>query len=84
MKNGKFASMFSFKFSTQLHCFKSSESVLSVNNHTQLEDIVLMYSNVFFNSKFKFSRKCQKISVCVRRCMSFQWTCFRYSDVREI
>ena len=28
-----------------------------------------MYSKIFLNSKFRFSRKCQNKSVCVRRCL---------------
>ena len=47
--------------------FKSSESVVSENNHALPENIVRMYSNFFLNSKFKFLRKCQNKSVCVRR-----------------
>ena len=31
------------------------------------ENIVLMYPMVFLNSKYKFSRKCQNKSACVRR-----------------
>ena len=55
------------KFSTQLQNFKCSESVVSENKHALPENIVLMYHKVFYNSKFKFSRKCKNKSVCVRR-----------------
>ena len=40
-------------FQLKLQYFKSSDSALSENNHTQAENIVLMYSKVFFNSKLK-------------------------------
>ena len=46
--------------------FKSSESTVSENNYVYPENIVLMYSKVFFNSKFEFLRKSQNKSVCVR------------------
>ena len=48
--------------------FNSNFNILNVlsqlNNNALPENIVLMYSKVFFNSKFKFSRKCQNKIVC--------------------
>ena len=45
------------KFLTQLLHFNSSASVVSENNDGLPESIVLMYSKIVLNSKFKFSRK---------------------------
>ena len=67
LKNGKFATFVFLSFQLKLPYFKSSESDVSENNHVLPENIVLMYSKIFLNSKFKFSRKFQNKSVCVRR-----------------
>ena len=62
--------------------FKSSKSRVSQNEHASLKTIVLMFSLIFLNSKFKFSRKCQNKSVCVRRffrCMNgYTYKILRY------
>ena len=67
LKNGKFATFVFQSFQLKPPYFKSSESNVSENNHVLPENIVLMYSKIFLNSKFKFSRKCQNKSVCVKR-----------------
>ena len=64
---------FFLSFQLKLQYFKSSESDVSDNNHVLPENIVLMYSKIFLNSKFKFSRKCQNKSVCVRRFLRCIW-----------
>ena len=56
-----------WSFQLKLPYFKSSVSVVSENNRVLPKNIILMYSKIFVNSKFKFSRKCQNKSVCVRR-----------------
>ena len=67
LKNGKFATFVFRSFQLKLPYFKSSESDVIENNHVSLENIVLMYSKIFLNSKSQFLRKCQNKSVCVRR-----------------
>ena len=67
LKNGQFATFVVWSFQLKLPYYKNSEWVVSENNHVLPENIVLMYSKIFLNSKFKFTRKCQNKSVCVRR-----------------
>ena len=47
LKNGKFATWVYWSFQLKLPYFKSSESVVSENNHVLPENIVLMYSKIF-------------------------------------
>ena len=66
--------VFLFIFRLKYQYLKCSESVVSANKHALPKNIVLMYSEVLFNSKFKFSRKCQNKSVCVRRSALLRYT----------
>ena len=65
-KRVNFVTLVFLSFHLKHQYLKCSKSVISENKHAPLENIVLMYSKVFFNSKFKYSRKCQNKSVCVR------------------
>ena len=51
--NGKFATfVFFLSFQLKLQYFKYSSPVFSANSHALPEYIVLIYSKIFFNSKF--------------------------------
>ena len=80
LKNGKFATFGFLSFQLKLQYFKYSLSVFSENSHALPEIIVLIYSKIFFNTKFKFSRKCQNKSVCIRRFLR----CTLLMDLKEL
>ena len=52
LKNGKFATFVFWCFQLKLQYFKYSSSIFSANIHALPENIVLIYSKIFFNSKF--------------------------------
>ena len=49
LKNGKFATFVFWSFQLKVQYFKYSWSVLSENSHALPENIVLIYSKIFFN-----------------------------------
>ena len=65
-KNCKFATFVFWSFQPKLQYLRYSKSVIFENNYALPVDIGQMYPKVFWNSKFKFSRKCRNKSVCVR------------------
>ena len=52
LKNGKFATFVFLSFQLKLQYFEYSLSVFSANSHALPKNIVLIYSKIFFNSKF--------------------------------
>ena len=52
LKNGKFATFVFWSFQLKLQYFEYSSSVFCENSHALPENIVLIYSKIFFNSKF--------------------------------
>ena len=48
LKNGKFATFGFLSFQLKLQYFKYASSVFSENNHALPENIVLIYSKIFF------------------------------------
>ena len=52
LKNGKFATFVFWSFQFKLPYYKCSESVVSENNRVLPENIVLLHSKIFLNSKF--------------------------------
>ena len=52
LKNGKFATFVFLIFQLKLQYFKYSSSVFSENSHALPKNTVLIYSKIFFNSKF--------------------------------
>ena len=56
----KFATFIFLSFQLKLQYYKSSETVVSENNHLLQETIVLMYSKIFLNSKKMSRQKCMR------------------------
>ena len=77
LKIGWRATFVLWRFQLKLKYYKSSESFVSGYNRVLPENIGLMYSKIFLDSKFKFSRKCQNKSVCVRRFLRCIWVSAR-------